>query len=270
MMLSGGLVEAFCRTLRAVREAIQGGSASRITAHAGRLQNLATDFTKVLDQLRSGRAEVAKVWIQGKGRDATLTKFDQLITHYAEIIKQLRSVVPQLQDAARQLQTGQEAFVRNTQLGSDRIAQILATGNPGAKAAAAASAAATTSGLQSIMSGLGKALEALGFKGISPLFDAVGQIAGQVQQMQSQSAGLASALPSAAQYQPPMQPTDNTWTPVDQQPATAAADPAVKVTLTGADGTRVVEAHQDTTVNVDLGNGQRARVEIDVDEAAGK
>lgn len=280
MVLSGGLVELFCRFLKFIREMIDGGSPQRIKSHANDLQALAGEFTKVLDQLKAGRNDLAAVWKQGAGRRSTLKKLDELITLYEGIIKQLQAVVPQLTGAAGKLEHTQQLFGTRVQAGSNRIASILATGNPGAKAAAAGVAASTTASLQTIISSFGKMLEALGVKGIGPLFDAVGQIAGAAQQMQSQTdqtaaqsaalnSGLTSpqTLPAYTQYPFPGQnpkADDNTWTPVHQPPA-SGEDPPVRVTITNPDGTKqVIDAREDVKTTVKDADGKTTQVEIDV------
>ena len=293
MALSGGLVEKFCSALGGVRGKINSASPGAITSYASGLQSHATELAKLLEQLRVGRADVAKSWKKGPGRDTTLARMDALIKHLATTVAVLKQLAPLLKQAASTLSKSQQGFATGVQSGSSRIAAILATGNPGAKQAATASAAQTTSALSGLISAFGKALEALGVQGISPLFDALGQVAGQIQQVSQQtSAGTAAALPSMStgstlpssvlpqQQQLPaftqypwtgQQPaTDaNSWIPVSQPVAAGGGSSSgqveVTVTTKAGDTTTVrAVAGQDASFDLKVG-AEDVHIAIDGD-----
>jgi hypothetical protein len=287
MAISGGLVERFCSGLGAVRGKIDSASPGAIISYAGGVQSHARELAKLLEQLRAGRADVAESWQQGPGRDRTLARMDALMKQLATTVAVLDKLVPLLKQAAATLSRSQHGFATGVQMGSSRIAAILATGNPGAKQAASASAAQTTSALSGLISAFGKALEALGVQGISPLFDALGQVAGQIQQVSQQNpAGPAAALPSTLpspvmpqQQQLPaftqypwtgQQPvTDaNSWIPVSQPvAATGGGSGQVEVTVTtrAGDTTTVrAAAGRDTAFDLKVGS-EDVHIAIDGD-----
>ena len=296
MVLSGGLVEKFCSGLGAVRGKIDSASPGAITSYAGGLQSHATELAKLLGQLRAGRVDVATSWKQGPGRDTTLARMDALIKQLASTVAVLNKLVPLLKQAAATLSKSQHGFATGVQAGSSRIAAILATGNPGAKQAATASAAQSTSALSGLISAFGKTLEALGVQGISPLFDALGQVAGQIQQVSQQtSAGSAAALPPAAPGSMPPSPstlpatlpqeqrlpaftqypwtgqpaTDaNSWIPVSQPVAggsSSSGQVEVTVTTRAGDTTTVrAVAGQDASFDLTVG-AEDVHIAIDGD-----
>jgi hypothetical protein len=242
MALSGGLVERFCSSLGAVRGQINTAAPGAITSYASGLLSCAKELGKLLEQLRAGRADVAKSWKRGPGRDKTLERMDTLLKQLATTIATVNKLVPLLNNVAGTLAKSQRGFAMGVQTGSARIASILATGNPGAKQAAAASAAQTTSSLSGLISTFGKALEALGVKGISPLFDMLGQVAGQIQQVSQQASGGASTLPSTLpatlpQQQPLPAFTQYPWTgQAGQQQMAGEANSWIPISQPGSAG----------------------------------
>jgi hypothetical protein len=292
MALSGGLVERFCGALGSVRGQIDTASPTAITQYGKALAARAAELTKLLGQLRAGHEDVARSWKEGPGRDATLRRMEAVLKHLATTISTLDRLVPQLTQAASTIAKGQQGFATGVQTGSARIAQILATGNPGAKAAAAASAAATTSTLQQLISAFGTALEALGVKGIGPLLNAVGQVAGQLSGQGAAGSALSPALtssmtsagqlpltqqlpaqqlPAFTQYpwssQPVQQPVSeaNSWIPVSQPVAAGAGQVEVTVTTKAGDTTTVRAASgQDASFDLEVG-AEDVHIAIDGD-----
>ncbi|HET9140823.1 WXG100 family type VII secretion target [Actinophytocola sp.] len=224
MSLNGGLVERFCSALGAVRGLINSASPGAITNYANGLQATATELSGLLRQLRAGRADVATSWRQGRGRDRTLARMDALINQLATTITVLNQLVPQLRQASTTLSRSQHGFAVGVHTGSSRIAAILASGNPGAKAHAAASAAQTTSTLSGLISAFGRMLESLGVQGIGPLLDAVGQVAGQIQQVSQQTgtSALSGAMPSSATLPQQALPAFTRYPWIGQQSAAEA------------------------------------------------
>lgn len=283
MTLSGGLVERYCGGLAAVRALIDSASPGAITSYANGLQTNATELTTLLGRLRAGRADLARVWPRGdQGRTTTLNRMDELIRHLTATLTALNSLVPLLNRSASTLTSCQRGFATGVQAGSTRIAQILATGNPGAQAAATASAGQSTTALSGLISSFGRLLESLGATGIAPLFDALGQVAGQIQQLSQDSGatpatGAPTALPAFSQ---PPAFTQYPWT--GQRPATEAnswipvAQPVspggggsgqIEVTVTTRDGdTTTVRsvAGQDAAFDLRLGS-EDVHIAIDGD-----
>ncbi len=285
MAISGGLVERFCSGLGAVRGKIDSASPGAITSYANGLQSRATELARLLEQLRAGRADVATSWRRGPGRNRTLARMDALTQQLATTVAVLDKLVPLLKQAASTLSRSQHGFATGVQTGSSRIAAILATGNPGAKQAATASAAQTTSALSGLISAFGKALEALGVQGISPLFDALGQVAGQIQQVSQQtSAGTTTATPASPVLPPQQQQlpaftqypwagqqpaTDaNSWIPVSQPVAgggSSSGQVEVTVTTKAGDTTTVrAAAGQDASFDLTVG-AEDVHIAIDGD-----
>jgi hypothetical protein len=220
MTLSGGLVERYCGALAAVRALIDSASPGAITSYANGLQTNAEELTTLLGRLRTGRADLERVWTRGeRGRTTTLNRMDELIRQLTATLTALNSLVPLLNRSASTLASCQRGFATGVHTGSTRIAQILATGNPGAQAAATASAGQSTTALSGLISSFGRLLESLGATGIAPLFNALGQVAGQIQQL-SQASG-APTDPLTGSTLPPT--TTLPTTPPATQPTTLPA-----------------------------------------------
>jgi hypothetical protein len=303
MALTGGLVERFCAALSAVRALIDSASPGAITSYASNVQTAATQLGNLLRQLRTSRADLERSWPRGEqGRDTTLNRMDRLIENLEATVAVLNRLVPLLNRSASTLSSCQRGFTLGVQTGSARIARILSSGQPAAQAEARLSAAQSTSALSGLISMFGRALEGLGVTGMTPLFDALGQVAGQIQQVSQQTSSgtgfpATSALtgstmpgsPTGSTMPSPPLPTQqqlpaftqypwtgqqpateaNSWIPVSQ-PVPAAGGPGsgqVEVTVTtraGDTATVRAVAGRDAAFDLTVGS-EDVRIAIDGD-----
>jgi len=295
--LTCGLVGAFCGGAFDVQRMIGTGDPAALIRHAAALADRATQLGRLRDELAESPGQLAKVW-QGPKSAQTRGTLQELVRNFGEIITTLNRLSQLLQQVAGKIRTGQQVFSAGIAKGSQVIQAILSSGNPGAKAAAHASARATTSTLQQAVSAIGRALTALGAKEIGAAMTAVGDIMGQVEQLTSSFTGAPAstgampamtpstfnpaALPSLSNpttlpgqnpaytgYLPPAlggQAPDQSWIPVNG-PATTPAGGAVEITVTTKDGattTVTAVAGQDARFDLTVG-GERVEVDIDGD-----
>lgn len=296
--LTCALVGAYCGNAFTVMAKVDTGDPPRIMAHSADLVARARDLTKLRTQLGEVPARIDAVWSGRKSKRVKET-FAELDKHFAGIIQVLGQLSKLLNGSAQQVATAQKGFASGIAAGHSAIKAVLASGQPGAQAAARGIASGTTSSLQQFVSGIGQALSALGATELGNALSSIGQLLGQMEQVTNAftggsgsqgSSGLgqsgspttlpASTQPSTLpatqpstlpQYTSDYQPAalggnyDMSWIPVNG--GTAQSGGGVEVTVTTKDGSSsVVTAPlgRDSAVDVVVG-GEKVRVEIDGD-----
>jgi uncharacterized protein YukE len=274
---------------------VDTGDPPRIMAHSADLVARARELTKLRTQLGEVPARIDAVWSGRKSKRVKET-FAELDKHFAGIIQVLGQLSKLLNGSAQQVATAQKGFASGIAAGHSAIKAVLASGQPGAQAAARGIASGTTSSLQQFVSGIGQALSALGATELGNALSSIGQLLGQMEQVTkaftgggsggagSQGLGqngLPTTLPASSQpstlpstlpqYTSDYQPAalggnyDMSWIPVNG--GTAQSGGGVEVTVTTKDGSSsVVTAPlgRDSAVDVVVG-GEKVRVEIDGD-----
>lgn len=295
--LTCALVGVYCGNAFTVMAKVDTGDPPRIMAHAAELTTQARNLTQLRNQLGEVPGRVDAVWSGRKSKRVKET-FAELDKHFAGIIQVLGQLSKLLNGSAQKVNTAQNGFAAGIAKGHASIAKVLASGQPGAQAAARGIASGTTGSLQSFVSGIGQALSALGATELGSALSSIGQLLGQMEQVTnaftggsggSGSAGagqsglpttLPATLPSTQpstlpatlpQYTSNYQPAalggnyDMSWIPVNG--GTAQSGGGVEVTVTTRDGSSSVitaPIGRDTAVDVVVG-GEQVRVEIDGD-----
>lgn len=288
--LTCALVGVYCGNAFTVMAKVDTGDPPRIMAHAAELTTQARNLTQLRNQLGEVPGRVDAVWSGRKSKRVKET-FAELDKHFAGIIQVLGQLSKLLNGSAQKVNTAQNGFAAGIAKGHASIAKVLASGQPGAQAAARGIASGTTGSLQSFVSGIGQALSALGATELGSALSSIGQLLGQMQQVTnaftggssgsgSGQSGLPATLPSTQpstlpatlpQYTSNYQPAalggnyDMSWIPVNG--GTAQSGGGVEVTVTTRDGSSSVitaPIGRDTAVDVVVG-GEQVRVEIDGD-----
>lgn len=291
--LTCALVGAYCGNAFTVMAKVDTGDPPRIMAHSADLMARAGDLTKLRTQLGEVPGRIDAVWTGPKSKRVKET-FAELDKHFAGIIQVLGQLSKLLNGSAQKVATAQKGFASGIAAGHSAIKAVLASGQPGAQAAARGIASGTTSSLQQFVSGIGQALSALGATELGNALSSIGQLLGQMEQVtnaftggsgsqgssgsgqnglqaSTQPSTLPATLPSTLpQYTSDYQPAalggnyDMSWIPVNGGTAQSGG---VEVTVTTKDGSSsVVTAPigRDTAVDVIVG-GEKVRVEIDGD-----
>lgn len=287
--LTCALVGAYCGNAFTVMAKVDTGDPPRIMAHSADLMARAGELTKLRTQLGEVPGKIDAVWTGRKSKRVKET-FAELDKHFAGIIQVLGQLSKLLNSSAQQVATARQGFASGIAAGHSAIKAVLASGQPGAQAAARGIASGTTSSLQQFVSGIGQALSAMGATELGNALSSIGQLLGQMEQVTNAftgggsgsqaSAGLPSTLPASSQpstlpassqpstlprYTSDYQPAalgggyDMSWIPVNGG--------GVEVTVTTKDGaSSVVTAPlgRDSAVDVVVG-GEKVRVEIDGD-----
>lgn len=291
--LTCALVGAYCGNAFTVMAKVDTGDPPRIMAHSADLMARAGDLTKLRTQLGEVPARIDAVWTGRKSKRVKET-FAELDKHFAGIIQVLGQLSKLLNGSAQKVATAQKGFASGIAAGHSAIKAVLASGQPGAQAAARGIASGTTSSLQQFVSGIGQALSALGATELGNALSSIGQLLGQMEQVtnaftggsgsqgssgsgqnglqaSTQPSTVPATLPSTLpQYTSDYQAAalggnyDMSWIPVNGGTAQSGG---VEVTVTTKDGSSsVVTAPigRDTAVDVVVG-GEKVRVEIDGD-----
>jgi uncharacterized protein YukE len=299
--LTCALVGVYCGNAFTVMAKVDTGDPPRIIAHAADLTQRAANLTKLRDQLGEMPGRFDKVWTGQKSKRVKET-FAELDKHFAGIIEVLGQLSKVLNTSAQKVATARQGFAAGIAQGHSAIRAVLASGQPGAQAAAKGLASGTTGSLQQFVSGIGQALSAMGATEIGGALQSIGQLLGQMEQVKNaftggsggagsqSSASLPTTLPASLQpstlpaslqpstlpstlpqYTSDYQPAalgggyDMSWIPVNG--GSAQSGGGVEVTVTTKDGSSSVitaPVGRDTAVDVVVG-GEQVRVEIDGD-----